>query len=134
MHHTQLKSASWLNNGNKVDEQIFLGFSLVSQGKEAFCCPHIQANYQYIEMWFFRLKLWLFFFFKNKPDQSTSIFIKCSLRVFRAHFNETSTLISYILFLVQPVGLQDCEQKCTHFVHLHNSFLNFSYKTFSLIF
>lgn len=88
--------------------------------------------YQFIEMWFFRLKLWLFF--KNKTAQSTSIFIKCPLHIFRAHFNETSTLISYIFFFVQPVWLQDSEQKFTHFVHLQNSFPNFSYKTFSLIF
>lgn len=41
VHRIRLKLATWLNNGNEVDQQIYLGFSLASQGKEAFHCPHI---------------------------------------------------------------------------------------------
>lgn len=65
--HT-VKVSQLAHNGNKVDEQIFPGSSLVSQGKDAFHCLHIQANYEYIEMRFFRLKLWFFKKKQNRPE------------------------------------------------------------------
>lgn len=102
----QLKLASWLSSRNKVDEQIYLSFSFVSQrNKGGLSCLHIEANYQYIEMWIFSLKLQCFL--NTRTAQSSFIFIKRPLHVFRVHFNETSTSISYIFFLVQPVWLQD---------------------------
>lgn len=78
-------------------------FCLPKKQRRPFMSAHWSKLYQYIEMSIFRLKLWCFL--NTRTAQSSSIFIKCPLHAFRAHFNETTTSISCIFLLVQPVWL-----------------------------